>query len=550
MSILVVGSVAFDTVETPFGKAEKVLGGSASFFSVAASFFVPVNLVGVVGSDFGDKERAAFQGRDIDLTGLETVEGKTFHWGGKYSFDLNSRDTLFTDLNVFEFFKPRIPDAYRQSRHVFLGNIDPVLQRGVLDQVEKPELVACDTMNFWISGQPEQLKQTLARVDVLLINDAEARQLSGEWNLVKAARAIRAMGPQVLVVKKGEHGVVMFTEEGAFAAPAFPLEEVFDPTGRGRHLRRRVPGLSGGRDRERDGRVGPGQRRGPAAGDRHGQHARVVQRRGLQPGPAAHADARRDRRALPTLQAPHLVRVAGVSTAGRLGLLVLATLASYPVGLAFGHPCLLPALNTLPAYLTMVGLLRRQERRTAVVAMLVWAVALAVGGTVSFALWPWPVDAAVLNGPAYREEMFSWILTGIGREGSPSRFLPQHLGHLAGFVVVSLASASALSITMGAVLMNFMSFYVASLVRAGVPPWAVLLLGWQPWAICRVAAFCTLGVVLSEPLLSRVLKYRYEGWPAARPYVIAAAGGILADWILKAVLAPTWGLWLRPLLAR
>jgi sugar/nucleoside kinase (ribokinase family) len=233
MSILVVGSVAFDTVETPFGKAEKVLGGSASFFSVAASFFTPVNLVGVVGSDFGEKERAAFAGRDIDLAGLETVEGKTFHWGGRYSFDLNSRDTLFTDLNVFEFFKPRIPAAYRQSRHVFLGNIDPVLQRGVLDQVDQPELVACDTMNFWISGQADELKKTLARVDVLLINDAEARQLSGEWNLVKAARAIRAMGPHTLVVKKGEHGVVMFTEEGAFAAPAYPLEEVFDPTGAG-----------------------------------------------------------------------------------------------------------------------------------------------------------------------------------------------------------------------------------------------------------------------------------------------------------------------------
>jgi sugar/nucleoside kinase (ribokinase family) len=233
MSILVVGSVAFDTVETPFGKAEKVLGGSASFFSVAASFFVPVNLVGVVGSDFGEKERAAFKGRDIDLTGLETVEGKTFHWGGKYSFDLNSRDTLFTDLNVFEFFKPKIPAAYRQSKQVFLGNIDPLLQRGVLDQVEKPDLIACDTMNFWISGQPDELKRTLARVDVLLINDAEARQLSGEWNLVKAARAIRAMGPRTLVVKKGEHGVLMFTDDGAFAAPAYPLEDVFDPTGAG-----------------------------------------------------------------------------------------------------------------------------------------------------------------------------------------------------------------------------------------------------------------------------------------------------------------------------
>lgn len=239
-----------------------------------------------------------------------------------------------------------------------------------------------------------------------------------------------------------------------------------------------------------------------------------------------------------------------MTAARRLGLLVLATLASYPVGLAIGHPWLLPALNTVPAYLTMVALLRRGERRAAVIAMLVWALALAVGGTVGFALWPRPVDAVVLNGPAYREEMFAWILTGIGRESQPSRFLPQHLGHLGGFVVASLATASALSITMGAVLMNFMSFYVASLARAGVPGWAVVLLGWQPWAICRVGAFCTLGVVLSEPVLARVLKYPYDGLGAARPYLLAAAGGILADWILKALLAPTWGAWLRPLLAR
>ena len=233
MSILVVGSVAYDTVETPFGRAEKVLGGSASFFAVAASFFVPVNLVGVVGEDFGEEQLKAFRGRDIDLEGLERVPGKTFHWAGKYSFDLNARDTLFTELNVFEAFKPKIPARYRRSEHVFLGNIDPVLQRDVLDQVERPKLVACDTMNFWISGQPDELRRTLSRVDILLINDAEARQLSGEWNMVKAARAIRAMGPRVLVVKKGEHGVLMFTEAGSFAAPAYPLEEVFDPTGAG-----------------------------------------------------------------------------------------------------------------------------------------------------------------------------------------------------------------------------------------------------------------------------------------------------------------------------
>jgi sugar/nucleoside kinase (ribokinase family) len=233
MSILVVGSVAYDTVETPSGRAERVLGGSASFFAVAASYFAPVNLVGVVGDDFGEQQLAAFRGRPIDLTGLERAAGKTFHWQGRYSQDLNSRDTIRTDLNVFEFFQPKIPAAYRRSELVFLGNIDPVLQREVLAQVEKPRVVACDTMNYWIKGKPEELRQTLAKVDVLLINDQEARELSGEWNLVKAARAIRRMGPQTLVVKKGEHGVLLFGHESCFAAPALPLETVIDPTGAG-----------------------------------------------------------------------------------------------------------------------------------------------------------------------------------------------------------------------------------------------------------------------------------------------------------------------------
>jgi sugar/nucleoside kinase (ribokinase family) len=233
MPILVVGSVAYDTVDTPFGRAEQVLGGSASFFSVAASFFAPVNLVAVVGDDFGDDQLAAFRGRSIDLEGLERTGGKTFHWQGKYSLDLNSRDTIRTDLNVFEFFKPKIPPSYRSSEAVFLGNIDPVLQREVLDQVESPKLVACDTMNFWIDGKPQELRELLRDVQVLLINDAEARDLSGEWNLVKAARVIREMGPHTLVVKKGEHGVLMFTDDGSFAAPAYPLENVFDPTGAG-----------------------------------------------------------------------------------------------------------------------------------------------------------------------------------------------------------------------------------------------------------------------------------------------------------------------------
>jgi len=233
MSILVVGSVAYDTVETPFGKAERVLGGSASFFSVAASFFVPVNLVAVVGRDFGDAQLAAFKGRPIDLEGLERQDGATFHWQGKYSYDLNSRDTICTELNVFEKFKPKIPAAYRKSEFVFLGNIDPALQRDVLEQVDRPKVVACDTMNFWIQGRLDELKKTLRQVDILLINDSEARELSGEWNIVKAARAIHALGPKTLVIKKGEHGVLMFSPEGSFAAPAYPLEDVFDPTGAG-----------------------------------------------------------------------------------------------------------------------------------------------------------------------------------------------------------------------------------------------------------------------------------------------------------------------------
>jgi sugar/nucleoside kinase (ribokinase family) len=233
MSILVVGSVAYDTVETPFGRRERVLGGSASFFAVAASFFAPVNLVGVVGSDFGEQQLAAFRGRPIDLAGLERVDGKTFHWEGRYAQDLNSRDTIATELNVFERFEPKIPQAYRRSELVFLGNIHPELQRRVLGQVDRPRLVSCDTMNYWITRTPEELRQTLRQVDVLLINDQEARELSGEWNLVKAAAAVRAMGPGTLVVKKGEHGVLLFTGDGCFSAPALPLATVVDPTGAG-----------------------------------------------------------------------------------------------------------------------------------------------------------------------------------------------------------------------------------------------------------------------------------------------------------------------------
>jgi hypothetical protein len=227
-------------------------------------------------------------------------------------------------------------------------------------------------------------------------------------------------------------------------------------------------------------------------------------------------------------------------------LLVGGTILSYPVGLWLGFPWMLPLLNTAPAYAVMARRLRRGRRGGAVGAVLVWAAVLAVAGTVTFALWPSPVDGRVLNGPAYRDEMLHWIRTGEGREGSLRLFLPQHVGHLAAFVALSLATASTTSILLGAVLMNFMSFYVASLFRAGVPGLAVVLLGWQPWALCRVAAFCTLGAVLAEPLLARVAPYPRSG--PVRPFLVGAGAGILADWTLKALLAPAWGAWLRPLL--
>jgi hypothetical protein len=228
--------------------------------------------------------------------------------------------------------------------------------------------------------------------------------------------------------------------------------------------------------------------------------------------------------------------------------LVAATIVSYPLGLVLGVRWLLPALNTLPAYAAMVVLLRQGRRDQAVVAMLVWAATLAVFGTLFFTFWPQPPDALVVNGPEYRDEMFRWIRTGVGSEGSPREFLPQHLLHLLAFVVLSLATASAASICMGAVLMNYMDFYVASLARAGAPGWAATVLGWQPWAICRVAAFSILGVVLAEPLLSRLARYPYDGLRGARRWIAIAAAGVLADWILKAALAPWWGLWLRRLL--
>jgi sugar/nucleoside kinase (ribokinase family) len=213
--------------------AEDVLGGSATYFSVSASFFSAVRVVAVVGSDFTEDHAAIFHRHNIDTTGLVRANGRTFRWKGEYGFDLNEAHTLDTQLNVFETFRPELPGSYRDAEYVFLGNIDPELQAQVLDQVRQPRVVACDTMNFWIQGKLEALKKTLARVDILVINDGETRMLGGEANLVQAAHRIRAMGPRVLIVKRGEYGVLMFNEDSVFAAPAFPLEEVFDPTGAG-----------------------------------------------------------------------------------------------------------------------------------------------------------------------------------------------------------------------------------------------------------------------------------------------------------------------------
>lgn len=231
--ILTVGSVAFDSIKTPFGERSRVVGGAATFFSVAASFFTDVRLVAVVGEDFADEQMQVFGGRRIDLTGLQRVPGETFRWKGEYNFDLNSRETIYTHLNVFDQFRPVLPESYRPTPFVFLANIHPALQLEVLDQVEAPRFVAADTMNFWIDGTPDDLRAVLGRVDALVINDEEARQLSGEANLVKAARVIRNMGPRLLIIKRGEYGVLMTRDDAFFAAPAMPLEDVWDPTGAG-----------------------------------------------------------------------------------------------------------------------------------------------------------------------------------------------------------------------------------------------------------------------------------------------------------------------------
>jgi sugar/nucleoside kinase (ribokinase family) len=231
--LLVVGSVALDTVVTPFGRADEVLGGSATYFATAASYFTSVDLIAVVGEDFADQHVTFLKSRGIDLTGLERRPGKTFRWEGRYSYQMNEAQTLDTKLNVFETFRPRIPEPYRSPSMLFLGNIDPELQLDVLRQVKRPSLVACDTMNFWIERKREALWKVLEQVDVLIINDAEARALGGSPGLVQVGRAILARGPRHLIIKRGEYGVLMFNHKQTFGAPAFPLEEARDPTGAG-----------------------------------------------------------------------------------------------------------------------------------------------------------------------------------------------------------------------------------------------------------------------------------------------------------------------------
>jgi len=234
MSLLVIGSVAFDAVETPFGKRDRMLGGSASHFSIAASFFTDVRVVAVVGGDFGQAERDVFARHNVDTTDLEVVpDGKTFLWRGRYEYDLNVAHTLETQLNVFAGFEPKISESSKKARLVFLGNIQPELQRGVREQIPKAELVALDTMNLWIETTRDSLQRTIEVVDLVIINDAEARQMAVEPNLIKAARKILSWGPSTLIVKRGEYGAAMFTKESYFAIPAYPLEAVFDPTGAG-----------------------------------------------------------------------------------------------------------------------------------------------------------------------------------------------------------------------------------------------------------------------------------------------------------------------------
>lgn len=233
MNLLVVGSVALDSVETPYGMVDNALGGSAVYFSVSASYFTDVGVVAVIGLDFPEDHLNFLKSKRIDLRGLKRESGLTFHWKGRYSGDLNEAETIDTKLNVFEDFRPYIPEEYRESSFVFLANIDPELQLNVLEQVKRPKLTICDTMNFWIEGKLEQLKEIIKRVDILIINEGEVRQLSRETNLIKAYQKISSYGPKILVVKQGSYGALLFTPSSVFSAPAYPLEELSDPTGAG-----------------------------------------------------------------------------------------------------------------------------------------------------------------------------------------------------------------------------------------------------------------------------------------------------------------------------
>jgi len=233
MSLLVVGSLGLDTIETPFGTVEGVLGGSASYFSIAASLFTDVGVVAIVGRDFPDVHLSLLKSRGIDIDGIQVVDGETFRWHGRYGYDFGDPDTLATHLNVFENFSPEIPEKYRESEFVFLANIDPELQIDVLDQVKGPKLVACDTMNFWIEHKKQALLEVLKKVDMLIINDSEARELGDDPSITKAARNILDLGPKILVVKRGEYGALKFSGKGIFWAPSYPLENVIDPTGAG-----------------------------------------------------------------------------------------------------------------------------------------------------------------------------------------------------------------------------------------------------------------------------------------------------------------------------
>jgi sugar/nucleoside kinase (ribokinase family) len=249
VSILVVGTVAFDAIETPFGVRDRILGGSATYIGLSARYFTPVvRLVAVVGHDFPHHYFDQMRGRGLDLDGVKVdPEGRTFFWAGRYHYDLNRRDTLDTQLNVLQTFRPDVPGHFRDSRIVCLGNLDPVLQQQVLDQMTRPALVVMDTMNYWINHTPAALRQTLQRVDCLIVNEDEARQLANDPNLIRAARTIQAMGPRILIIKKGEHGALLFCEEGIFSAPAYPLEDIEDPTGAGDTF---MGGFAGALDRE------------------------------------------------------------------------------------------------------------------------------------------------------------------------------------------------------------------------------------------------------------------------------------------------------------